>query len=101
MPLEDLEAYGSESGSSGHASNSVNEPKTPQYDTYANATEAESNDGRSEEPKFNGLSDSNSKKVIHCFADLIGPYFYLALNLIWLFFIFNGGVFQCRHEADF
>ncbi len=46
MTLEDLEAYGSDSGSSGHASESVDEPKTPQYDTDANATEAESNDGR-------------------------------------------------------
>ena len=82
MPVEDLEAYGSDSGSSGHASNSVDEPKTPQYDTDANATEAESNGGRSEEQKFDRLSDSNSRKVIHCFADFIGPYFYFVLNLI-------------------
>jgi hypothetical protein len=59
MPLEDLEAYGSDSGSSGHACNLVDEPKTPQYDTDANATEAESNDGRSEEPKFDWQSDSD------------------------------------------
>jgi hypothetical protein len=59
IPLEDLEAYGSDSGSGGHASNSVDKPKTPQYDTDANATEAESNDGRSEEQKFDGQSDSD------------------------------------------
>jgi hypothetical protein len=52
MPLEDLETCGSDSGSSGHASKSGDEPKTPQYDTDANATEADSNDGRSEEQKF-------------------------------------------------
>jgi hypothetical protein len=62
MPLEDLEVYGSDSGASGHASNSVDEPKTPQYDTDANATEAESNDGRSEEQKFDGQSDSGQLK---------------------------------------
>jgi hypothetical protein len=85
MPLEDLEAYGKDSGSSGHASNSVDEPKTPQYDTDTNATEAESNDGRSgdsEEQTFDGRSDSNSRKVIHCFADFIRPYFYFVLNLL-------------------
>jgi hypothetical protein len=58
-PLEDLEVYGSDSGSSGNASKSVDVPKTEQYDTNANATEAESNDGRSEEQKFDGQSDSD------------------------------------------
>jgi hypothetical protein len=46
MPLENLEAYGSDFGSSGHASNSGDhdEAKTLQYDTDANTTEAESSD---------------------------------------------------------
>ena len=52
-------AYGSDSGSGGHTSNSVDEPKTPQYDTDANATEAESNDNCSEEETFDGQSDSD------------------------------------------
>jgi hypothetical protein len=62
MPLEDLEAYGSDSGSSDHASNSSDEPKTQQYDTKASATEAESNDDRSEEQKFDGQSDSDHSR---------------------------------------
>ncbi len=59
MPLEDLEAYGSDSVSSGHASNPGDEPKTPRYNIDANATEAESNDDCSEEQKFDGQSDSD------------------------------------------
>jgi hypothetical protein len=55
MPLDDLEACGRDSGSSGHASNSGDEPKTPQYDTDTNATEAESNDDRSEAQKFDAI----------------------------------------------
>ncbi len=66
MPLEDLEAYGRHSGSSGDggsdAGNSGDEPKTPQYDTDANATEAESNEDRSEEQKFDGQSHSDQHK---------------------------------------
>jgi hypothetical protein len=59
MPVEDLEAYGSDSGSSGHTRNSGDEPKTPQYDTNANATEAESYVERSEEQEFDGQTDSD------------------------------------------
>jgi hypothetical protein len=42
---------GSDSGSSIHSSNSDAVPKIPEYDTDANATEAESNDGCSEAQK--------------------------------------------------
>ncbi len=73
MPLEDLEANGSDSGSSGRASNSVDKHKAPQYDTDADATEAESNDGRSEEQTFDGQSkrqrfspDAQSQDVVGC-----------------------------------
>ncbi len=62
MPLEDLEACGSDSGSSVHASNSGDERKTPQYGTDANATEAESNDDRSDRQKFDGQSDSDHSR---------------------------------------
>ena len=44
MPLEGLDGYGSDSGSSVQSSNSEAVPKTPQHDSDSNATEAESSD---------------------------------------------------------
>ncbi len=55
MPLEDLDEYGSDSGSSIQSRNSDAVPKTPEYDSDSNATEAESNGEPSEEQ----ISDGN------------------------------------------
>jgi hypothetical protein len=59
MPLEDLNAYGSDSGSSIHSRHSDAVPKCRQYDSDPNATDADSEINRSEAEKFDGLSDSN------------------------------------------
>jgi hypothetical protein len=61
MPLEDLDAYRSDSGSSIQSRNSEAVPKTPQDDSDSNATEAESNGEASEEEKFDGLSDDSDQ----------------------------------------
>jgi hypothetical protein len=57
MPLEDLDEYGSDFGSSIQSCNSDTVPKTPQYDSDSNATEAESSGEPSEEQVFDGQSD--------------------------------------------
>ncbi len=61
MPLEDLDAYGSDSGSSIHSRNSDALPKCRQYDSDPNANDADSESelDRSEAQKFDRLSDSN------------------------------------------
>ena len=56
MPLEDLGAYGSGSGSSIHSRYSDAVPKCRQYDSDPNATDADSELDRSEAEKFDGLS---------------------------------------------
>ena len=56
MPLEDLDAYGSDSGSSIHSRNSDALPKCRQYDSDPNATDANSEVNRTGAQKFDGLS---------------------------------------------
>ena len=56
MPLEGLDAYGSDSGSSIHSRNSDAVPKCRQYDSDPNATDADFEVDRSEAQKFDGLS---------------------------------------------
>jgi hypothetical protein len=62
MPLEDLDAYRRDSGSSIQSQNSETVPKTPQDDSDSNATEAESNGKSSEEQIFDGQSDDSDQK---------------------------------------
>jgi hypothetical protein len=61
----------------------------PNVASGSNATFLESEVGCYAEQKFDGQSDSNLGKVIYCFADFFGPYFYFVMKLIWLFFNFN------------
>ena len=56
MPLEDLDAYGSDSVSSIHSRNSDAVPKCRKCDSDPNATDAESEVDRSDAQKFDGLS---------------------------------------------
>ncbi len=67
MPLEDLEEYGSDSDSSGHTSNSVDEPKTPQYDRcWACEEDSEGRVGG-----FRSASASTSKRPVMPFRGLV------------------------------
>jgi hypothetical protein len=61
MPLEDLNAYGSDSGSSIHSRNSNALPKCRQYDSDPYETDANSKVDRTqaEAQKFDGLSWSS------------------------------------------
>ncbi len=61
MPLEDLDAYRSDSGSSIQSRNSETVPKIPQGDSDSNATEAESNGEPSEEQIFDRQSDDSDQ----------------------------------------
>ncbi len=61
MPLEDLDTYGSDSGSSIQSRNSETVPKTPQDDSDSNATGAESNGELSEEEIFDGQSHDSDQ----------------------------------------
>jgi hypothetical protein len=61
MPLEDLDGYGSDSGSSIQSRNSETVPKTPQDDSDSNSTEAESNGEPSEEQIFDGQFDDSDQ----------------------------------------
>ena len=61
MPLEDLDEYGSDSGSSVQSSNSEAVPKTPQHDSDSNATEAESSDRSGDEQSDDGRSDDSDQ----------------------------------------
>jgi hypothetical protein len=61
MPLEGLDEYDSDSGSSIQSCNSEAVPKTPQDDSDSNATEAESNGEPSEEQIFDGQSDDSDQ----------------------------------------
>ena len=56
MPLEDLDAFGSNSASSIPSRNPDEVPKCRQCDFDLNATDAESEVDRSEAQKFDGLS---------------------------------------------
>ncbi len=56
MPLEGLDAYGSDSALSIHSRNSYAVPKCRQYDSDPYATDADSQVDRSEAQKFDGLS---------------------------------------------
>ena len=59
MPLEDLDEYGSDSGSSIQSRNSEAVSKTPQHDSYSNATEAESSDRSGDEQCDDGRSTTS------------------------------------------
>jgi hypothetical protein len=61
MPLEDLDAYRSDSGSSIQSRNSETVPKTPQNDSDSHATEAESEGEYSEEQIYDGQSDDSDQ----------------------------------------
>jgi hypothetical protein len=56
MPLEDLDAFGSNSAFSIHSRNPDEVPKCRQCDFDPNATDADSEVDRSEAQKFDGLS---------------------------------------------
>jgi hypothetical protein len=56
MPLKDLDAYGSDSGSSIHFRNSDVLLKCRQYDYDPNANDADSEVDHTEDQKFDGLS---------------------------------------------
>jgi len=57
MPLEGLDAYDSDSGSSSQSRNSMTVPKSPQHVSDSNATEADSIDEQSD----GGLSDDSDQ----------------------------------------
>jgi hypothetical protein len=61
MPLEDLDEYGSDSGSSSQSRNSETAPKSPQHDSDSNATEAESIDRSGDEQRNDGRSDDSDQ----------------------------------------
>jgi len=61
MPLEGLDGYGSDSGSSIQSSNSEAVPKTPRDDSDSNATEAESIDRSGDEQSDDGRSDDSDQ----------------------------------------
>ena len=61
MPLEELDGYGSDSGSSIQSRNSETVPKTPQDDSDCTATEEESNREPSEEQIFDWQSDDSDQ----------------------------------------
>jgi hypothetical protein len=61
MPLEDLDGYGSDAGSSIQSHILETVPKTPQDDSDSDATEAESNGDPSEEQIFDGQSDDSDQ----------------------------------------
>ena len=56
MPLEGLNVYGSDSGSSIHSHNSDAVPECRQYDSDPYATDSDSQVEGSEAQKFDGLS---------------------------------------------
>ena len=61
MPLEGLDEYDSDSGSSIQSRNSEAVPKTPQDDSDSNATEAESIDRSGNEQSDDGRSDDSDQ----------------------------------------
>ena len=61
MPLEGLDEYDSDSGSSIQSRNSETVPKTPRDDSDSNATEAESIDKSRDEQIYDGQSDDSDQ----------------------------------------
>ncbi len=61
MPLEDLDEYGSDSGSSSQSPNSEKVPKSPRDDSDSNATEAESIERSGDEQSDDGRSDDSDQ----------------------------------------
>ncbi len=61
MPLEDLDEYGSDSGSSIQSRNSETGPKSPRDDCDSNATEAESIERSRNEESDDGRSDDSDQ----------------------------------------
>ena len=61
MPLEDLDEYGSDSGSSSQSRNSETVPKSPRDDCDSNATEAESIERSGDEQSDDGRSDDSDQ----------------------------------------
>ncbi len=61
MPLEGLDEYDSDPGSSLQSRNSEAVSKTPQHDSDSNATEAESSDRSGDEQCDDGRSDDSDQ----------------------------------------